>query len=251
MIGRTFVLASIAALGLLATACAMSSKNRPLASEAHPAAQARTRALFVLLPGLGDHPAAFVENDFIAALRESRRDIDVIAVDAHMGYYAGRTVIDRLLEDIILPAKTAGYEQIWLVGISMGGLGALLFAEQHAETIDGIILLAPYLGRRRLVRKIAAEGVRDWEPDPQKGGYDHEIWRWLKGYQDAREPRPQLYLGYGLQDRSAHNHSLLGELLPPERVYTAQGDHEWTVWTPLWRRILADEQLLPGSPSGE
>jgi len=246
MLRRLALLSLAAMIGL--GACASSSNNKPLAADRHPAAAIRSDTLLVFLPGAGDHPSAFVEHNFVAAVRESGAAVDIIAVDAHAGYYLGRTLIDRLWQDIISPAKSAGYNEIWLVGISMGGLGALLFAQQHGESIDGIVLLAPYLGNKRTLRKIAAAGVREWQPDPKPGSFDHELWRWLKGYQNAHEPRPQLYLGYGTEDPSASAHALLAQLLPQEHIFTAPGDHEWTVWTPLWRRILATPEIPPFAP---
>ncbi len=240
MLRRLALLSLAAALGLFA--CASSSNNQALAADRHPAAATRSDTLLVFLPGAGDPPSAFVEHDFIAAVRESRVPVDMLAVDAHAGYYLGRTLVDRLWQDIISPAKSAGYGEIWLVGISMGGLGALLFAQEHGESIDGIILLAPYLGKKRTLRTIAAVGVREWQPDRQSGSFDYELWRWLKGYQNDA-PRPQLYLGYGTEDANAKAHALLAKLLPQEQIFTAPGDHEWTVWTPLWRRILATPEF--------
>jgi len=236
-----------ALLGCAALACATTSKDRTMEVERHPPKQRRSNTLMVLLPGAGDAPAAYVENGFVGALSEARGDIDVLAVDAHAGYYFGRTIIDRLREDVIEPARAEGYEQIWLVGISMGGFGALLFTQHHGEMIDGLIVLAPYLGKARTLRPMNAVGVRAWEPGPAEGDYSYELWRWLKGYQDQESSpgHPPLYLGYGLDDRSARAHALLSDLLPADHTFTGDGGHDWNVWTPLWQRILASAELPP------
>jgi hypothetical protein len=42
---------------------------------------------------------------------------DLVAVDAHLGYYYKRTIIDRLREDVLVPAKVQGYRRIVVVGI--------------------------------------------------------------------------------------------------------------------------------------
>ncbi|HFE45054.1 MAG TPA: alpha/beta fold hydrolase [Nannocystis exedens] len=241
MLRRLALLALTAALGLFA--CTSSPKNKALAALRHPAASTRSDTLLVFLPGAGDPPSAFAKHSFVAAVRESRAPVDILAVDAHIGYYLDRTLVDRLWQDIISPAKSAGYNEIWVVGISMGGLGALLFAQEHSESIDGIVLLAPYLGKKRTLRAIATAGVRNWQPDPKPGSFDYELWRWLKGYQQSNASRPALYLGYGTDDPSASAHALLAELLPKTHIFTAPGDHDWTVWTPLWRRILASPEL--------
>ena len=53
-------------------------------------------------------------------------------------------MVDRLKEDVINPAKEKGYTKIWLVGISLGGLGSLLYAMEHPSDIEGMLVLAPY-----------------------------------------------------------------------------------------------------------
>ena len=47
---------------------------------------------------------------------------DMVAPNAHFGYYFGETLVNRLKVDIIDPSKVKGYENVWLVGASMGGL---------------------------------------------------------------------------------------------------------------------------------
>ncbi|MCA9659678.1 MAG: alpha/beta fold hydrolase [Myxococcales bacterium] len=237
MLRRAFALLGLAVAVL--AACATAKKNQPMATLRHPAAPERADTLVVLLPGAGDSATTYDREGFIAAAREAGSAVDLVAVDAHAGYYFGRTLTDRLWEDVLAPARAEGYRQIWLVGISMGGLGALLTAQRHADAIDGVVLLAPYLGKRRTIEQIAAAGARAWEPAPEAGSYDYELWRWLKGYQDPGAARPALYLGYGTEDRGAGAHALLAELLPPEQTFTAPGGHDWPVWRPLWREILS------------
>lgn len=102
--------------------------------------------LIVFLPGIGDLAADFAARGFIGPIAQSGLAADAVAVDAHYGYYARRSVIDRLAHDVVLPARKRGYWEIWLVGISMGGLGALSYATQHPEHLDRVVLLAPDLG---------------------------------------------------------------------------------------------------------
>ena len=74
--------------------------------------------------------------------REFDPRLDVIAADAHFGYYRARSVVDRLHEDLIAPVADR-YERVWLVGISMGGFGSALYAMEHPDVVDGVIMLAP------------------------------------------------------------------------------------------------------------
>src|SRR5712672_3477612 len=59
---------------------------------------------------------------------------DIVVADLHFGYYLRQTAIERLREDVILPARTRGYQCISLVGISLGGFGALYYAESSGRS---------------------------------------------------------------------------------------------------------------------
>ncbi|MGB7542969.1 MAG: alpha/beta hydrolase, partial [Burkholderiales bacterium] len=104
------------------------------------------RTLLVMLPGATDRPEDFVEQGFIQAVRASGASVDVAAVDAHMDYYIEHSVVERLEADVIAPARAKGYTRTWLMGISLGGMGALAYARGHAKEVEGVILLAPFLG---------------------------------------------------------------------------------------------------------
>lgn len=210
----------------------------------------RAPALVVMLPGAYSLPAEFVDEGFTAALRRSGAGVDVVIADAHLGYFGDGSVLRRLREDVVLPARAAGYRQVWLVGISLGGYAALAYAMRHGDEVDGIVALAPYLGPRRLQQEIAAAGgPRAWRAsaapaDPaapaSEDGLDRGLWAWLAG------PPPPLpiYLGYGVDDRFADAHRVLAGLLPAERVDTAPGGHDWPAWRVLWQSWLA-RGLLP------
>jgi hypothetical protein len=93
------------------------------------------RELLVFLPGVFDVVEDYEAYGFLRAVRETGRAVDMLLVDAHLGYYAARTVLERLRQDVIVPAR-ARYESICLIGISMGGLGALLPALLAVEVED-------------------------------------------------------------------------------------------------------------------
>ncbi|MDQ9171792.1 alpha/beta hydrolase-fold protein [Oxalobacteraceae bacterium R-40] len=208
----------------------------------------------VLLPGAYDKPEDFVRNGFISALRERHIAADVIVPDTHFGYYSAGVVENRLHRDIILPARQKNYSQIWLAGISLGGYGSMLYAQQHGELVDGVFLMAPFLGNRSLIAEIAeAGGVQAWQPgrieakdadDPrwfEDKDYDRRFWSWLKSYQARRIENAkhlQIRLGYGTEDRFASSNRLLGTLLPADHVKTVPGGHEWGPWKALWTDFL-------------
>src|SRR5690606_40867279 len=61
------------------------------------------------------------------------------------------SVVERLQQDVVLPARMRGYRHVRLVGISLGGYGSLLYSKQYGEQIAGLFLMAPFLGNRSLI----------------------------------------------------------------------------------------------------
>jgi pimeloyl-ACP methyl ester carboxylesterase len=102
--------------------------------------------LLVLLPGIHDPIDEFETHGFIDAVRQTEQPCDLVSVDAHYGYYDAGTIVERLHQDVIIPAQQAGHSDIKLVGISLGGYGALLYANRHTSEVNTLVLVAPYLG---------------------------------------------------------------------------------------------------------
>jgi pimeloyl-ACP methyl ester carboxylesterase len=245
---------------LLATGCGgLRAAKAPLSSTLEKSACTPSAdTLIVMLPGAHSHPEEFVREGFVNALNENRLAVDVMLVDAHLGYYNDKTILDRLSQDVMTPARSKGYKSIWIVGISVGGFGGLLYAQTHPGELAGLVTLAPYLGERALGTDIAnAGGLARWtgplsDPpgsDPRTPN-ETQLWQWLRGYVGTTAtfgPRPPLYLGYGVDDRFAFSHRLLAAALPAGRVFTTEGGHDWPEWTRLWRRMLPTLPL-PGCP---
>lgn len=218
----------------------------PLATDRDLAScSAKADTLLVFLPGASSTIDEFVREGFVQEVRQRRIAADIVMADAHMGYYNNRTVIARLEADVLVPARAAGYRAIWLVGISLGGFGALIHEEQRPGGVTGIVALAPYLGERELSREIAkAGGLAIWQapagplPEDQM---ETRLWRWLQAQAKlpAGAASPALYLAYGTGDRFADSHRLLAAALPPQRVFTTPGGHDWAPWRRLWQQVLA------------
>ncbi len=204
--------------------------------------------LVVLLPGRGDRASTFMETGFADASNGS--GYDLVAVDAHVGYYADRTLPLRLHEDVVLPAREDGYGEIWILGISLGGLGGILYANEYPAGADGYILLAPFLGNACVVDEIAAAGgLRSWSGASRcNDGYEADVWAWLKRNVETGEA--PVVLGYGTEDRFASTfYDPLVEALAPARIHTRAGGHDWTTWTRLWGDISAAEFAEPAEAS--
>jgi len=213
----------------------------------------RSDTLLVFLPGAYLEPDEFEREGFVSAVRERDLAADVLLVDANVAYYYDQTFIERLNSDVLAPQRARGYKTIWLVGISIGGFGALIHELARPGMVDGIVALAPYLGRRPIGAEIhKAGGLKSWkapEGPPPDDEVDRKLWPWLQQYADAQPSKPlvPLYLGYGLADRFAANHRLLADALPEGRVFTTEGGHDWPQWSKLWRRVL-DVLPLPLLP---
>jgi pimeloyl-ACP methyl ester carboxylesterase len=227
-------------LAALATGCASwlpaPSPMHTLNTRAYPDKPAR--CLLVLLPGMGDSDHDFADHGFIDALRQRKLSVDTISANATIGYYAKKTVLVRLEDDIFANARKAGYQEIWVGGISMGGMGTLLVAQHHAE-VSGMILIAPYLGDDDLIDEIAAAGGVDrWRPPARfrEDDYQRETWAWLKTATEQGSPR--IYLAAGDRDKLRRGHKLLAAVLPPERVFHTKGKHDWGPWGVLWADFL-------------
>ncbi len=230
-------------LAALATGCASwlpaPAPMHTLTDRAYPDKPAR--CLLILLPGMGDSDRDFADHGFIAALRQRKLSVDTISANATLGYYAKQTLMTRLDADVFANARKAGYQAIWVGGISMGGMGALAVAQHHASELAGMILIAPYLGDDDLLDEIAAAGgIARWRPPAKirKDDYQRETWAWLKNATEHPETAPKIYLAAGDQDKLRYGHKLLAAVLPPERVFHTKGKHDWKFWAVLWADLL-------------
>lgn len=241
-------LAALCACLLLASGCATRKTVVPMATQTdRSACAATTDTLLVLLPGAYSDPQEFEREGFITAVRERNLAVDVQRVDAHLGYYSNGSIVDRLHDDVIAPARAKGYRSIWVVGISVGGFGGMIYAESRPGELAGLVTLAPYLGERLTSTEIDnAGGLARWYAPvgaldmTQREPRELRLWRWLQGYAVRPQPadRPPLWLGYGDSDRFAFSHRLLAAVLPTDRVATTPGGHDWPEWRRLWQSLL-------------
>jgi pimeloyl-ACP methyl ester carboxylesterase len=206
---------------------------RSILKLAEPGSVAPTQ--MVWLPGAYHSAQDFLDAGFAEAVLKRQIPLDLRFVDLEMQHLDDREPLDRLRNEIVLPALASG-ASVWLAGISLGGLGALDYASSHPDEFDGLCLLAPYLGNRMLLTEIAAaSGLKGWEPgELAQADAERRIWRYLKARVDSRP----LYLGYGLDDRFAAAHGLLAQGLPADAVDVIGGGHDWRTWIKLWENFL-------------
>jgi pimeloyl-ACP methyl ester carboxylesterase len=245
---RAWMLASCAVATLLFSGCRFLPRDAvvPMPSRFTPAdASKRADTLVVFLPGRGGTMDDFTKNRFVAMLHETGVRADAVVTDAHLGYYLKRTVIDRLKADVLTPARQKGYSRIVAVGISLGGMGALLSERDQPGLFDELVLIAPYLGdRSALFSEIkAAGGPQAWASGRplRDGEIDEQIWTFLgKHVHDL----PPTWLLFGEQDRLAEGQRQLADLLPPDRVKRIEGGHDWRAWRTLWQDLCQNSDLF-------
>jgi pimeloyl-ACP methyl ester carboxylesterase len=196
---------------------------------------ASTRVL--LLPAAYTDPEDFLREGFVKATHDRGLSIDLVFVELKLAHLTDRTILRRLRHEVVLPARALGCRSVWLGGISLGGFVAIAYAERYPQEIDGLCLLAPYLGNHIVTGEIErANGVDGWTPGEVADDDDERrIWRFIKEHRSRPSP---LHLGFGQDDRFAASQRLMAAALAPESVDTVAGGHEWPAWRRLWENFL-------------
>lgn len=246
---------------MLAACVASGDATRPLPVRIIAAPCPRpVDTLLVLLPGAGDRGDDFIDEGFVQAVRSRGIAADVAVVGATVAYYRANNVVQRLDDEVIAPARARGIRHVWLAGVSIGGLGSLIYANERragerSESVDGLLLVAPYLGERKIVAEVGdAGGLARWSPGAVAGDdLDRRLWQWLQTLTERRDEHreralPPVWLGFGVDDRFAPAHRLLAAALPADHVFTAPGGHDWPAWRIVWNDML-DAAPLPREPA--
>ena len=206
----------------------------------------RDRRLFILLPGRRDRVSDFARHGLIALAQKRVSNLDCVAVDATIGYYLDGSVAHRIQREIIVPTQAFQYHEVWLVGVSMGGMGALWYQSLYPGEVAGLILLAPFVGDdRKLFAEIdAAGGATAWARAQavnnleRKANYQRELWRFLGRVPSLSELRPQIWVAYGDRDRLRPGIERLKTVIPPARFLRLRGAHTWEAWKAGFDQIL-------------
>ena len=204
----------------------------------------KAQRLVVVLPGRGDDLNDLRKSGVAQAVQSAWPDADVMLTGLALGYYMDGQAEQRLHDEVIVPGRRRGYAQVWLVGASLGGMGALMYDRAYPNQVTGMVLLAPYLGEKPVLSEIAAAGgVAAWRPAAQPaavnaGNFQQELWRHLQTWSRQPAAARNVWLAYGKTDRLRDAMPLLAPLLPPGHVLVREGGHEWRVWTPATRDVL-------------
>lgn len=235
-----FVIAALLALGgCLPTRAA----GEPIATQLI-AAQQQGQRLVVVLPGRADDLDALRRSGMAEAIQVVWPDADVLLAEVTLGDYMRGDAPERLHAEVITPARERGrYREVWLAGASMGGMGTLMYDRLYPGEMDGLVLLAPYLGDDKLVKEIEnAGGIAQWKAGPPQAAdaqhWQRELWRHIQRVSHDRDQAGRIWLAYGDRDRLRKAFPQLIPALPQDQVLVREGGHTWTVWSPLMGEVL-------------
>jgi pimeloyl-ACP methyl ester carboxylesterase len=208
------------------------------------------RRVVVMLPGRGDDLAGLEQHGVAQIIQRAWPDADVILTGLTMPYYIAGVATRRLHDEVIAPLKQHGYAQVWLAGISLGGMGTLQYDHDYPGQIDGMLLLSPYLGEPPIQNEIrAAGGLAAWHPGPvqpvSQATFERELWRYLQHWSHDPSRTQTIWLAYGANERFRDAIELMSPQLPPGHVLMLPGHHNWMLWTPAMRALL--QAATPGS----
>lgn len=191
----------------------------------------------VLLPGAGQWVEEYQERGLVDAIINCNEQVMVVGVEAYFAYYRTKTIVDRLREDVILPLRSQGIEEVWLLGTSMGGVGTFLYRAKHPEEIDGIIAIAPFLGERDELEAYLAG-----DPDQQ----DNKMAIIWDDLNTNATGDPKIILGFGTEDSLAPGIQWLAPQLPKDDVVERPGGHDWQTWSAMWEPLFAQTGWCSG-----
>lgn len=217
------------------------SQPIPTASIAAPQ---QARRLVVVLPGRADDLDDLRKSGIVQAIQSAWPDADVVLTGLALGYYMEGVAVQRLHDEVVAPARRRGYTQVWFVGASLGGMGAIMHEYVYPGEVTGMVLLAPYPGEKDIVSSVAqAGGVARWPAPPKpaavtQDNFQQELWRQVQAF--SRDPAAgrKVWLAYGRKDGFAGANALMGAALPPGHVLVRDGGHDWDVWSPAAHDLL-------------
>lgn len=243
-------LACLILLLLLGGCFATGHVGKPIPTAYYPAPQTAHR-LVVMLPGRGDSLSGLEHRRVAQLIQRQWPDADVILTGLTMPYYMQGHAPQRLHDEVIAPALAHGKRTLWLAGISLGGMGALLYDRAYPNQARGMLLLSPYLGDAPIHREIRdAGGLLAWQPGPAQpispNNYQRELWRSIKRWKRTPWRSCTTWVAYGASERFRKPVELMTPLLPSDHVLMLPGHHDWTLWIPAMRDLLKRVRSEPG-----
>ena len=239
---RVFVLALLACLLTQIGCVAGGDVAQPVPTTFIAAPQPAHR-LVVVLPGRGDSLQGLTDTGIAEIIQQTWSDADVTLTGLTMPFYRQGRATQRLHDEVIEPARRKGYQQVWLAGISLGGMGTLLYDSEYPDQIDGLLLLSPFLGENAIQQEIRdAGGLAAWQAGPPQAKspdtFQHELWRYLQELPERPHRTASIWVAYGADEPFRQAIEMLTPLLPADHAIMLPGKHNWKLWKPAMRELL-------------
>ena len=221
-------LCAIASIVVLFLGCSGSRGKKALPSVRYSGMTGK-RSLVVLFPTMGGKGSHYETQGFLDEVWERDFEASMEVLDVKPSLYLGSRIVELVKTEVIEPAKAEGYKEIYLIGISLGGHGALLYATTHPEDIDGIVVLAPFISGDLVSEAIEeAGGLDTWEDCPFLGWeYACNVWKSLQVYVSDSENQKKIVLGFGREVKFVDQFRVRADVLLPEQVFTVPGGPDW------------------------
>jgi len=225
---------------LMLPACGVLPRATPTPVATLARGEATGAELVVFLPGRWSRVEEFERQGFFEIARKRWPDARLVAADLHLGYYKNQSIARRLHEDVILPARRSGVKSVRIVGISMGGLGALIYDVEYPGQVDELVLLSPFLGEEDALQEIEASGgLQKWRPGPlAEKDFSRKLWLNLRENRLVKGRPTKVLLGCGTEDRLATSNRMFAkEFLESDVQEWIAGSHDWPTWRPLFESL--------------
>jgi S-formylglutathione hydrolase FrmB len=233
---------------VLLTGCFnLGDRSAPIPSVLVPGkGTADRKTLVIVLPGRADNVEVMQSFAVAEAIHAGWPEVDVQLTSATLAYYTDGGLPQRISQQFIQPARAQGYERLILMGASMGGMGSLVVDEAHPGVFEHVVLMAPYLGRKRVMREITeVGGVASWQPGDKpavvdRSNFDRELlWRQIHSLTRDADSQARVWLAYGEEDGLAKTVPVIAPALRPEQILPRPGGHKWVVWNAAATEIFA------------
>lgn len=204
----------------------------------------KTDDLIIFFPGLYDSAEKFKDEAFFSIARKEGITADMVSANVNVYHLVKEMMIERIEKDVFAHAKVTGYKNLWLVGVSLGGLNALLLNIKHEKDICGVVTLAPYVANTLLIKDLRdAKEIKNWKPDSDENKLVLEkrlqfLWVWLKE-KSSNNKLNNIYLGYGKEDKYINAIELFENILDKNHVVTVKGGHTWETSQKIWQKQLS------------
>ncbi len=191
--------------------------------------------VLVLLSGTYSEPEDFVRQGFVEAVEARGIAAEVVMAQTRAAYFSDGSIVRRIRDHVVVPARERGGERVWMTGLSLGALAALAYVARHGRDVERLALLSPYPGTREVLREIdAAGGLAAWTPPRLGEDAERDAWSWLRRA-DGSIP---VECHFASGDRFAEGQRRITRCLPQAAVHEVAGGHEWKDWRGMWIDFL-------------